>query len=138
MLTKLFAAVVGVALLTLPVASCGDDDGTGPGPGPVTVNVSLGEFSVDLGTTTLPLDEPITFVVKNDGAIPHEFLIEGEADGDEPLEADGREAEIEEEDLPPGATATLVWTFTDAGTFLASCHVPGHFEAGMRQSFRVQ
>jgi uncharacterized cupredoxin-like copper-binding protein len=43
--------------------------------------------------------------------------------------------EVDEDELPPGATYTLSYTFPEAvvGTALEiACHTPGHYEAGMR------
>jgi uncharacterized cupredoxin-like copper-binding protein len=41
----------------------------------------------------------------------------------------GSESEIE--DIAPGETDELEWTFTEPGRYQFACHVPGHFEAGM-------
>jgi len=141
MLRSLLVTAAAGAFLVIPLVSCGDDGGNGLGPGPggpVTVNVTLREFAVDLSRTTLPLNTPIRFVIKNNGVVPHEFYLERAGAVDEPLEAGGREAEIEEEDLGPGATATLEWTFTQAGNYQGACHLPGHFEAGMVRAFGIQ
>ena len=43
-------------------------------------------------------------------------------------------AVAEEDDLPPGASYTLDYTFTESaptGSLEFSCHIPGHYEAGM-------
>jgi len=34
--------------------------------------------------------------------------------------------------LEPGETKSLVWQFTEAGKLEVACHIPGHYEAGMR------
>ncbi|MGH2349717.1 MAG: hypothetical protein ACRDFT_09665 [bacterium] len=50
-------------------------------------------------------------------------------------------AEIEEDDLPPGATKTLEYTFTKpapAGQLEFACHVEGHYEAGMHEPIVVK
>jgi uncharacterized cupredoxin-like copper-binding protein len=39
--------------------------------------------------------------------------------------------------VAPGKTETIVWQFTRAGEFHYGCLVPGHFEAGMVGSIRV-
>jgi uncharacterized cupredoxin-like copper-binding protein len=34
--------------------------------------------------------------------------------------------------LEPGETAEVIATFDEAGDLMIGCHVPGHWEAGMR------
>jgi uncharacterized cupredoxin-like copper-binding protein len=43
----------------------------------------------------------------------------------------GQERESELEDLAPGETGELAWTFTEPGRYQFACHIPGHVEAGM-------
>jgi uncharacterized cupredoxin-like copper-binding protein len=40
--------------------------------------------------------------------------------------------------VAPGQTVTLTHTFTEAGTTMIGCHEPGHYQAGMRLTVRVQ
>jgi len=89
--------------------------------------------------------ETIAFVVTNTGALPHEFVIgdgsvqavhEAEmAVGDDPMA--GMDKESYAVDVPPGATATVVYTFAEAGDLLYGCHVRGHYDAGMQGIIRV-
>jgi uncharacterized cupredoxin-like copper-binding protein len=62
-------------------------------------------------------------------------VIEPAGARDEPLTADGREAETES--IEPGASATLEWTFTEPGTYQFSCHFRDHYPRGMALSVRV-
>jgi uncharacterized cupredoxin-like copper-binding protein len=82
--------------------------------------------------------ETVAFEVTNDGAIPHELVIgddsvqqehEAEMAGDEGMASMDESAYAVE--VPPGATVTLVYTFSQSGTLLYGCHVPGHYPAGM-------
>lgn len=125
-----------MAGLAVALAACG---GPAPTPsGPVEVQVSLQEFTITSSLSTLQAGVPYHFVITNNGTIAHELVLEGAGVVDEPLEADGREGEVEEDELPPGATATLDWTFDTAGDYQMACHVPGHYEAGMVTTFTVQ
>jgi uncharacterized cupredoxin-like copper-binding protein len=36
-----------------------------------------------------------------------------------------------DESVEPGETASIDYTFTEAGDLLAGCHQPGHYEGGM-------
>ncbi|MEA2026476.1 MAG: plastocyanin/azurin family copper-binding protein [Chloroflexota bacterium] len=39
--------------------------------------------------------------------------------------------------LEPGVSVEVVATFDEAGEMLIGCHVPGHWEAGMRGTITV-
>lgn len=90
--------------------------------------VTLTEFSVTLAPTTLHAGRPYTFVVSNDGTVPHEFVIEQLGATHEPLVVGDQMAMIE--GIAPGESRTLAWTFTDPGSYQLACHEPGHYEAG--------
>jgi uncharacterized cupredoxin-like copper-binding protein len=102
------------------------------------------DFRFNPGEITVKEGETIAFVLTNTGQLPHELVI-----GDEEVQAEHEEemADIhameEMGDKPyaveahAGDTATLVYTFDDPGTLLIGCHVPGHYDAGMRGTITV-
>jgi uncharacterized protein (DUF305 family)/uncharacterized cupredoxin-like copper-binding protein len=92
------------------------------------IAVTLTEFSIELASTTLHAGRPYTFVVTNDGTVPHEFVIERLGATHEPL-VDGDQTAMVT-GIAPGETRTLGWTFTEAGSYQLACHEPGHYEAG--------
>jgi glucose/arabinose dehydrogenase/uncharacterized cupredoxin-like copper-binding protein len=93
------------------------------------VAVEEGEYYVE-ARTTFEVDQPYTFTVTNAGNDSHEFVIEPAGSTEEAaLEADGTEAEIE--DIGPGESSDLTWTFTEPGSYQFACHLPNHFESGM-------
>lgn len=90
---------------------------------------------------TVKVGQPVTFVVTNTGAIEHEFYVGDEAaqDAHEQEMLSGGMA-MDEPDgivLKPGETKELLHTFETAGTFLAGCHVPGHYAGGMKATITV-
>ncbi|MGI9253837.1 MAG: plastocyanin/azurin family copper-binding protein [Thermomicrobiales bacterium] len=95
----------------------------------IIVPVELKEFHITAGQTVFRTAQPYTFVVSNAGVIPHEFVIELRDSMDEAIERDGVKADMS--DIMPGTTRTLDWTFDQPGQYKMSCHVPGHYEAGM-------
>jgi uncharacterized cupredoxin-like copper-binding protein len=119
--------------LATPFASPAASSMATPATEPVCVGVIEGDFYVRPQRTTFRVDEPYVFAVGNEGAAVHEFVIEPAGAVDEPLEADvnGEERESEIEDIAPGQTKELEWTFTEPGRYQFACHLPGHFEAGM-------
>jgi uncharacterized cupredoxin-like copper-binding protein len=111
---------------------------------PVEVQVTADDFSFQSSQTTFEVGVPYHFVVTNEGTVEHEFMI------GEPIEPGAMDMEamdeqalahIEEDDLQPGDTATVDYTFTEpapAGTLEFSCHLAGHYENGMHLPITVQ
>lgn len=90
-------------------------------PAETKVPVSETEFKITLGSTDLKAGE-ITFQVKNDGKIPHDFAVKGTSD--------------KTEQMPAGGTAELKVTLK-AGKYELYCTVPGHEAAGMKLNITV-
>ena len=119
--------------LATPTASPAASSMATPSAEPVCVDVIVDDFVVQPQRTTFRVGETYIFAVGNEGEAVHEFVIEPAGKVDEPLEAEvnGEERESEIEDIAPGETDELEWTFTEPGRYQFACHVPGHYEAGM-------
>ena len=91
-----------------------------PAPTPQVVQVTEKEFKIILATTTLKTG-PVTFQIKNTGAIAHDLAITG-----------GPKSAL----IKPGGTGTLKATLK-AGTVELYCSVPGHKAAGMDLKVKV-
>lgn len=108
----------------------------------VEVQINLTEFAIESSLTDFETGVPYRFVVTNAGAVEHEFMIMPPLSTDQMgmgmdmMEMDEMAlAMIEAADLPPGATASYDYTFTEAapaGTLEFACHTPGHYEANMK------
>lgn len=111
---------------------------------PVSVKVTADEFSFKSSLTTFSVGQKYHFEVINKGKVPHEIMvIQPILPGDMGMEAmdEMSLAHITEEDLQPGTTKTIDYTFTktDAAEKLEfACHVPGHYEAGMKLPISVK
>jgi|SRR5215207_365063 len=96
---------------------------------------------IEPASMSVPAGVPVTFVVTNTGAIDHEFFLgDGDAQSDHEEEmAMGGMTHDEPEGigLRPGETKELTYTFAEAGMTLAGCHVPGHYDAGMKAQITV-
>jgi uncharacterized cupredoxin-like copper-binding protein len=116
-----------------PAASPAASSMATPSAEPVCVGVIVDDFVVRPQRTSFRVGETYIFAVGNQGAAVHEFVIEPAGKDDEPLKAEvnGKEQESEVEDIAPGETGELEWTFTEPGRYQFACHVPGHYEAGM-------
>jgi uncharacterized cupredoxin-like copper-binding protein len=119
--------------LATPTASLAASPVATPTGKPVCVGVLAEEFSFRPDRTTFQVGQPYIFAVGNAGHEVHEFVIEAAGTLDAPLEVevDGEEHEAELEDIAPGQTAELQWTFTEPGDYQFACHIPGHYEEGM-------
>jgi uncharacterized cupredoxin-like copper-binding protein len=119
--------------LASPVASPTGDFAPSPEASPTAeplcVAVIEGDYFVHAERTTFQVGQAYIFAVANQGSEIHEFVIERAGSVDEPLEVNGREVELE--DIAPGQTAELEFTFTEPGRYQLACHIPGHFENGM-------
>jgi uncharacterized cupredoxin-like copper-binding protein len=80
--------------------------------------------------------EQIRFMLRNSGALEHEFMLATAAENAKHAELMKKFPEMEHDDpngkrLKPNASAEIVWKFTKAGEFQFGCLIPGHSEAGM-------
>lgn len=119
---------VAAAVLSLPLAACGGDDGDtddgGPAPeGAVTV-VAESVSGFDAESYTADAGE-VGFVYDNSDAIPHTLVIEDVDSDDFKLSA-----------APGGDDQGSVEL--EAGDYVLYCDVPGHREAGMEAELTVE
>jgi uncharacterized cupredoxin-like copper-binding protein len=107
----------------------------------IHVPVQVTEWEIDPGQRVFRTSQPYRFIVANQGAQTHEWVIERAGSNDEPLEREvatgDAPSESELEDIEPETDKTLTWTFADPGDYTMTCHIPGHAEAGMRTPFTV-
>lgn len=105
------------------------------------VNVTLAEFSVDMDRTSVPAGIPVIFRIRNEGSIDHNLILEMSGEIDEPLfDSEGKPAKIV--NMNPGESTELRFLFEEGADYgfalQFGCHLPGHYEAGMFQEFRVE
>jgi len=135
---KIIIGTILVALVAFGLAGCGSKR-------PQEVTVTLTEYGIDSSLTTFKAGQPYHFVITNNGEEEHEVMIMQPMEEDANMEMEEMDemalAMVEEEDLPPGATETLDYTFDQAypaGTLEFACHVEGHYEAGMLEAIIVE
>jgi uncharacterized cupredoxin-like copper-binding protein len=81
--------------------------------------------------------EQIKFVIKNEGDLDHEFVLDSfEGNAKHKIEME-KNPEMEHDDPNAKRTASkksseILWRFTKAGRFEFACLIPGHYEAGMK------
>ncbi len=109
----------------------------------VVVAVTLTDaLRIEPESMSVPAGVPVTFVVTNAGALPHEFVVGDEA-AQEAHESAMRGTGSMTHDEPtavglqPGESRELTITFDEPGETLAGCHLPGHYAAGMKATIVV-
>ena len=140
-LTRLGLAVgVGalVASVGYAVAASGSEGGA-LGPGVVRVEVGIEDSRFDLAPLRVQEGTLVEFVVANDDPIDHELVV-----GDEDVHArhaDGRERRHPpvpgEVSVAPGEQALTFYEFTEPGSVVYACHLPGHVAYGMLGTIEV-
>lgn len=103
-----------------------------------TIEISqFDTFRFEPASVSVSVGETVMFEVTNQGTARHEFVI-----GDDAFQADhetemvdsGGMAMADEPSaitVEPGETKSVIWTFSEPGTFKYGCHVSGHYAAGM-------
>jgi uncharacterized cupredoxin-like copper-binding protein len=152
----LLLPLIGLLALaaSAPASAHGPDHGMGGGKpgdaGKVTrsVEVVATDNAFSLKSLQVKDGETVRFVVRNEGFEAHEFLIGTAREHAEHLKM--MKAMIEQQKkggaahdmsamaqhssgvmVPPGATASFVWTFARAAELQFACDIPGHYEDGM-------
>ena len=98
------------------------------------IEVRIEHSSFDPAAIEVKAGSTVRFVVHNGDPIAHEFLIGDEASqqrhetGTEP-EHGARPGELS---IPAGETRVTTYTFPDVPSLLIGCHLPRHYDYGMR------
>jgi uncharacterized cupredoxin-like copper-binding protein len=108
--------------------------------GPRTVELVMRHSHFTPATLTASPGETVTFVIRNDDPIDHEFIV-----GDAAVQARhevGRErhhhGEVPGEvSVPAGAERRTTFRFPGPGSMQFACHLPGHYAYGMHGLVRI-
>ncbi len=104
-------------------------------PAPRTVTVTLTDFKIASDLTQFSIGVPYHFVVVNKGATLHELMIAPPLTGTMTVDDLDKLRLFEVSDIAAGETKSMDYTFKESaplGKFEMACHVPGHYEAGMK------
>ncbi len=109
------------------------------GPGVVTVEVGIDKSRFDIGSLRVREGTLVEFVVQNDDPIDHELVV-GDTDV-HARHADGTERRHPpvpgEVSVAPGDRGKTFYEFTEAGSIVYACHLPGHVAYGMEGTIEV-
>lgn len=132
-----------------PEAHSGHDQfATGePGkPEDVTQTVeikTLDSMKYEPSSLTVGRGETVRLIVTNTGRLVHEAIIgtdEEQKIHNEEMKADPRTHHDSPNSVivAPGETRELIWRFDQPGRFEIGCHIPGHYESGMKAEVNVR
>lgn len=117
-----------LALVAVAASACVPADASTP----VTVNIRIHYSKFEPASITVPAGVSVTYVIRNDDPIDHEWLV-----GDAAFHARHRTGtetahgdRPDEVSLPPLSTKTTTLTLA-AGTYTYICHFPLHEQYGM-------
>lgn len=104
--------------------------------------VASDELHFDPPSIEVSTGEVVTFVVRNEGKMDHEFVLGDETyqhqhEDDMQAGDDHMSALDNAVTVGPGETAELTWSFDAAGQVLYGCHEPGHYDGGMVGTIEV-
>jgi uncharacterized cupredoxin-like copper-binding protein len=107
-----------------------------------TIKVTALDIKYDKPKIEVKAGETIKFIVTNAGKLRHEFIIGDAEEQKQHAEMMRQMPDMVHEDantitLEPGETKNLVWQFSKAGKLEVACHIPGHYEAGMKSQVVV-
>jgi len=120
--------LVALALAASAASACAPAEAATP----VRVEIRIHYSKFEPASITVPAGVPVTYVIRNDDPIDHEWLVgdaafhERHRTGTEPVHGD----RPDEVSVPPMTTKTTTLTLP-AGSYLYICHFPLHEEYGM-------
>ncbi|MDR5694428.1 MAG: cupredoxin domain-containing protein [Armatimonadota bacterium] len=133
----------------------------GGAPKKQEVTIQLTEFAFKPNKITLTKGVPAELKLSNKGSVTHEFMVYAPPKSGMSMEDVEKWAEdqsyfkdlevtvegagievvgkgIFEVEIEAGKSAEIKFTPTKAGTFEIGCHLPGHYEAGMKGTLVVK
>lgn len=107
-----------------------------------TIKITALDIKYDKPEIRVKAGETIEFIVTNTGKLRHEFSIGDMDQQRQHAEMMKQMPDMVHEDantltLERGETKILVWQFTRTGSLEVACHIPGHYEAGMKSKVNV-
>lgn len=131
---------IGIGLIAASALVAAFVASAGAAADPTTVAIGIHYSRFSPSTVTVPVGQPITFILRNEDPIDHEWIVGDAAlhdrhrTGTEPYHA-SRPTEVSIDALQ---SRTTVVTFAKPGTYTFVCHLPGHEAYGMTGTVTVR
>ncbi len=99
-------------------------------------------FTFNPPLETLKSGEAVTFIIRNNGKMKHEFSIGSSLEQQQHSAMMKKMPGMNHNDsttvsLTPGAEGEMNWRFSGDEKVVFSCNIPGHFEAGMHHEANI-
>ena len=118
------------------LAACAGSPGS---PQEETISITIEHSAFEPSALEVEAGTSVTFVIRNTDPIDHEFIL-----GDEEVQEShekGTEAhhgsKPGEVSIPAGSKRTTTFEFSEPGELIFGCHLPGHYDYGMRGLVRI-
>ncbi len=143
---KRAAMISLVSVLTLvALAACSTPQPTAnSAAAPVTVTVDAGDFYIKSSLTAFKVGVPYHFALHNSGSVAHEVMLMPMVKADRGMSMSDMDkmalGMVEQKNFGAGADGSFDVTFAKAyapGELEFACHMPGHYEAGMKLPITV-
>ncbi len=136
------AAALAGLLVLLVVGASAASGGAAARPTDGVVEVSIHFSRFDPEEIRVEPGQTVRFVIENTDPIDHEFIL---GDGEvQRVHEEGTEAHHAsrpgEVSVPAGATVETTYTFPSddhASSLIFGCHLPGHYDFGMRGTISI-
>jgi uncharacterized cupredoxin-like copper-binding protein len=129
----------GAAVLALLVLASAVACSPGSGPRQRTIEVTIHHSRFEPSEIAVPSGTAVRFVIKNTDPIDHEFILGNQEVQDR--HENGTEPHHGtipgEVSIPAGTVASTTYSFGGSGLLLLGCHLPGHWDYGMRGLVKV-
>ena len=108
-----------------------------------TIEVELRDIAFEPTRIEVSPGETVRFKLRNVGQMRHEFVLgdaEEQREHARQMRQSGHEGMHDHGNgvsLASGESGELIWQFGEPGTLEFACHEPGHYEAGMRGTIRI-
>ncbi|MGH2808113.1 MAG: cupredoxin domain-containing protein [Actinomycetota bacterium] len=128
-------------LALLAVAALSTLGACAPAPAAATrtITIEIEHSAFQPQTIDVQRGTVVVFVIENTDPIAHEFILGDEAvqDRHEKGTEAHHGAKPGEVSIASGETETTTYEFTESGTLIFGCHLPGHYDYGMRGTVRI-
>lgn len=129
-----------IASLALVLAACGGTAATtAPSQVPAAatprvVNLDIGDGSITPASVTVKKGETVTFIAKNVNTVQVELIVGLKTD----VDADSGDSLKEAEEIDPGATKTVTYTFDGDGPYAFGDQIEDHYAKGAKGDIVLQ
>lgn len=131
---RILAASAAVLALASAVACS-----PGLGPRERRIELTIRHSRFEPSEIAVPHGSTVRFVIRNTDPIDHEFILGDQAVQDRHEKGtDPHHGAIPGEvSVPAGEVASTTYSFEEPGVLLLGCHLPGHWDYGMRGVVKV-